>query len=177
MKPAILITLVLLCAACKEISFRTPQPSSKRSLHAVPAKLHGKYVAPNEPDDTVVIDAGGYRIIPADPDDEIEAGYLGDSLVLKRHRGYYFFNHRNSHGWTLAVVKRQKGGDLSYLLMEQEGLTFDEYLTRLSMEIPVDSVPVDGTMRYYIDPSPSELISLLREGFFRERLLLKRTAD
>ena len=45
---------------------------------------------------------------------------LGDSLVLKKYKGYYFFNDNENPEWLLRVVKREPNGDLSYMLLDQQ---------------------------------------------------------
>lgn len=164
---ALLFLAAFTAVGCKEITFRTPQPNNKRALSSIPLRLQGRYVPEGELD-TIVITSSGYQLIPADTSDEAESGTLGDSLVLKRYKGYFFFNLRNANGWTLAVIERERTGDIRIMTMDPpDGEGFGDYVTRISARVTVDSLQTDNGMLYYIDPSPAELVSLLQDGFFR----------
>ena len=78
-----------------------------------------------------------FRAIPA-------KGELGDSLVLKKYKGYYFFNDNENPEWLLRVVKPEPNGDLSYMLMEPAEKSFNEFLLTLNKEIEIDSVDVNN---------------------------------
>src|SRR5690606_800375 len=99
---------------------------------------------------------------------------LGDSLVLKKYKGYYFFNDNEDPEWLLRVVKLESNGDISYFFMDPGEKTFNEYLLELTREIKIDSSEVNGEKLYQIDPSPKQLLSLIRDGFFRKSLTLKK---
>jgi|SRR5690349_23527414 hypothetical protein len=182
-KAAFCISLFLLMSACKEVSFREPQPRGRRALASIPQKLQGRYLPYQDngelSSDTVVITRNGYRFGYADPmphthhRDEYEQGVLSDSLVLKSYRGYYFLNLLEEKEWLLRVIQQQRNGDLLYLTMEQENVDFKDYIRKLSYEIPIDSVKVGEDMRYRIDPSPSKLIELIDKGFFTKTPLKK----
>ena len=137
--PAILI---LSLVACKEISFKEPQPKGKKSLSQIPRELLGSYLVVEEKGtdskDTLVVTTKGYYV-PSDSSKE----ELGDSLVLKKYKGYYFFNDNENPEWLLRVVKREPNGDLSYMLLEPKDKSFDEFLLALNKEIEIDSVEVN----------------------------------
>jgi len=170
--PKIILLLILLTvASCKEISFREPQPKRKRALKEIPRELRGEYLLVDEDNnrDTIIVTAKGYLI----RSDSTE-GILGDSLVLKKFKGYYFFNDNEDPEWLLRVVKLEKNGDLSYLFMDPGDKTFNQYLLELNEEIKIDSSEVNGEKLYQIDPSPNQLNSLMRKGFFRKSLTMKK---
>jgi hypothetical protein len=177
---AILLTLCVL-ASCKEISFREPQPRGKKSLTTVPKNLQGKYMAVKDDGeftkDTIVIYEKGYRFGYFDPkdkgSDKYENGVLGDSLVLKSFKGYYFLNFNERPEWNLRVLTLDKNGDLIYMGPEQEQVDFDEYIKKLSADVKVDSFTIDGEMLYQIDPSPGELVKLIEKGYY-SRMVLKK---
>jgi hypothetical protein len=168
--PAILI---LSLVACKEISFKEPQPKGKKSLSQIPRELLGSYLVVEEKGtdskDTLVVTTKGYYV-PSDSSKE----ELGDSLVLKKYKGYYFFNDNENPEWLLRVVKREPNGDLSYMLLEPKDKSFDEFLLALNKEIEIDSVEVNKQKLYQIDPSPKKLISLIEKGYFKKTITLKK---
>ena len=171
------ITLILLaCISCKEIKFENPQPEGKRVLTSIPRNLRGKFL-PMEGNaqpskDTVIIHETGYRFGLYDSADRVrekdpfDAGGLSDTLVLKYYKGYYFFNFKSSEGWQVRVIKPEKNGDLAFMDMGKEGVGFDDYLRQLNTEVNVDSFSVNDNMVYRIDPTPSQLVNLIKKGFF-----------
>ena len=168
--PAILFLSLF---ACKEISFKEPQPKGKKSLSQVPRELLGNYLVVEEKGgdgkDTLVVTEKGYYF-PSDS----SKGELGDSLVLKKYKGYYFFNDNENPEWLLRVVKPEPNGDLSYMLMEPAEKSFNEYLFLLNEEIEIDSIDEDNHTLYQIDPSPKKLISLIEKGYFKKTISLKK---
>ena len=171
MRKVIILLILLTVASCKEISFREPQPKGKRALKEIPRELRGEYLLVDEDNnrDTIIVTATGYTI----RSDSTE-GILGDSLVLKKFKGYYFFNDNEDPEWLLRVVKVEKNGDLSYLFMDPGSKTFNQYLLELNEEIKIDSSEVNGEKLYQIDPSPNQLYSLMRKGFFKKSLTMKK---
>jgi hypothetical protein len=179
------ITLAfLLLVACKEISFQNPQPEGKKALTSVPRNLQGKYLTITDQGelskDTVIITADGYRFGYFDPaeraakrHDEYEEGVLGDSLVLKSYKGYYFFNLNQKPEWLLRVLKQDKNGDLWYMAMEEKNVDFNDYLQKLSLEIRIDSLTTEKETLYQIKPTPNELIALINKGYFTKSRLIK----
>ncbi len=165
----LLFLIFLVC--CKEITFREAQPKGKPALKEIPRELRGEYLLVDDDNnrDTLVVTSKGY-VMRSDSTE----GILGDSLVLKKFRGYYFFNDNENPEWLLRVIKREKSGDLSYLLMDPGEKTFNEYLLDLNKEIKIDSSEIDGKKLYQIDPSPRQLYSLIQKGFFRKSLTLKK---
>ena len=165
--------LILSLIACKEISFKEPQPKGKKSLSQIPRELLGRYLVVEEKGtdskDTLVVTAKGYYV-PSDSSKE----ELGDSLVLKKYKGYYFFNDNENPEWLLRVVKREPNGDLSYMLLEPTDKSFNEFLLALNKEIEIDSVEVNNQKLYQIDPSPKKLISLIEKGYFKKTITLKK---
>lgn len=176
MKTFTVILILLACFSCKEITFENPQPEGKRALTSIPRDLRGKFL-PMEGNaqpskDTVIIDENGYRFGLYDSadrareQDPFDSGGLSDTLVLKYYKGYYFFNFKSSEGWQLRVIKPEKNGDLTFMDMGKEGVGFDDYLRQLNAEVRVDSFQRNDNMVYRIDPTPSELVSLIKRGFF-----------
>jgi|SRR5688572_890024 len=166
------VIVVLFLFACKEVSFKEPQPKGTKRLSEIPRELRGTYLVIEEKGnnrDTLRVSAQGY-FIPSDS----SKGTLGDSLVLKKYKGYYFFNDHENPEWLLRVLKRETNGDLSYMLMDPGAMTFDEFLLTLNKEIKIDSIDVDGEKLYQIDPAAKELISLIEKGYFKKTITLKK---
>lgn len=174
MRVPILLLILLAAFACKEISYREPQPKGKKSLSKVPASLHGRYLLPAENDsttpDTIIIHETGY-VVSGEPRDK---AVLSDSLVLKYYKGYYFMNMHEKPEWLLRVLRSEKNGDLVCLSMEADDKNFKALITSLSKVIAIDSSEVNGKKLYQIDPTPKQLVRLLKHGHFKNKVVLKR---
>lgn len=179
-----LLILIALFAfyACKEISFREPQPKGKKVLKVIPHILQGKYLTYQEngelSNDTIIITPQGYRFGYFKPavkneNSEYDKGVLSDSIVLKTYKGYYFLNFNEKPEWILRVIKPEKSGDLSYMALEQHDVEFKTYLKNLSTKISIDSFMVSEEMLYQIDPTPNQIIDLIDKGYFTRTVLKK----
>src|SRR5689334_9972069 len=105
---ALLCFFLVTIFSCKEISYKEPQPSGKTNLKTVPAELHGMYVLSDDKEtskDTLIITSSGYRVVS-----DRKESPLGDSLVLKYYKGYYFLSINENPEWLLRIVKRQPNG-------------------------------------------------------------------
>jgi hypothetical protein len=94
--------------------------------------------------------------------------------VVKKYKGYYFVNVNDNPEWRLRVIQQEKNGDLVYMTLEEDGISFNDFLTKVSKEIPVDSVEINGEKFYQIDPSPKQLTRLIEKGYFRQNLRMKK---
>jgi hypothetical protein len=161
-----IIIAAMAVVACKEISFRDPQPKGFRSLPQVPTKMQGNYLFKDKDGlvDTVVITANSFY---AKSEPNKDRYTLSDTLIMKTYKGYYFFSKRSGTVWYLRLVKQQKNGDLAYLAMNDEH--FNEFLVKLSREIKIDSADLGDGMVYQIDPTPKQLIGLIEKGYFIEQ--------
>jgi hypothetical protein len=167
-----LASILLIFFSCKEISFKEPQPRGKKSLQQVPAKLYGVYLLSDENEtskDTLVVSAKGYLIVS-----DQKQNFLGDSLVLKYHKGYYFLNINENPEWLLRVIKQEENGDLTYMSMDVEEASFNALVKKLSHDVKVDSLEVGGEKLYQIDPSPKQLMKLIRNGYFKKTIRMKK---
>lgn len=174
MKSLHYLILFLVAVACTEISYKTPQPRGKKSFQEIPSTLRGKYLLQDEKSserDTLVVTSKGYFF---SSDSTKNATDLSDSLVMKSYKGYYFFNKNEDVGWILRVLRQDKNGDLHYLSMETTDENFNSLLKKVGAKIEIDSSTVDGKKRYQIDPSPRELIGLIKDGLFKEEMSMKK---
>jgi len=169
----LVIPFILLClVGCKEISFQQPQPKGIRALTNIPVDLRGKYllVDPNSPTpDTLFVETEGYRV----GHNPKEKNVLGDSIVLKSYKGYYFLNINGNPEWFLRVIKQDNHGDLMYMSLEQEQNDFGNFIKKLSTVINVDSVQLKDEKLYQIDPTPKQLLALIDKGYFKKITLKK----
>lgn len=152
--------------SCTEISYKEPQPKGIKSLTKVPYKLQGKYAVTEDdkPVDTLVVTPNGYFL------GKDEMAYLSDSLVLKFYKGHYFVNFRDQFAWYLRVLRQDKNGDLHYLEMIGPSGSDEEiknFIAKLSTEIKVVETVIDDKPGYVIDPTPAELLRLIKKGFFK----------
>src|SRR3982751_1576207 len=97
------IPLIFFCLlACNEISFQQPQPKGKKTLSKIPSGLTGQYLL-SDPDspatDTLFVTSDGYRV----GHNPKEKKTLGDSIILKCYKGYYFLNINTNPEWILRV--------------------------------------------------------------------------
>jgi hypothetical protein len=162
--------LLLSVFACKEVSYKEPQPKEVKPLAQIPAKLYGNYLFKDDkgnPDTIVIAKKGFYA--KSDPKDLYA---LSDSLVMKSHRDYYFISKNENPEWLLRVIHQEKNGDISYMSMDY-GDNFNIFLQRLSLDTRVDSLEVNGEKLYQIDPSAKELMDILNKGYFKEVVLKK----
>lgn len=168
----IAIMAAIFLVACREVSYRDPQPKGLRSIMQVPSRLQGNYLFVDEKGekDTIVITTNSFYS-KSDPNKDVYT--LSDSLVMKTYKGYYFFSKRDDTTWLLRVVKQEKNGNLAYMSMGKDK-DFNSFLVRLSREIRVDSVDLGKGMIYQIDPTPKQLIDLIENGYFDEKIQLKK---
>jgi len=164
--------ILLILFSCKEISFKETQPRGKKSLQAVPEKLYGTYLLADENEtskDTLVVDAKGYLVVS-----DQKQNFLSDSLVLKYHKGYYFVNINEKPEWLLRVIRLEDNGDLTYMSMDVEEAAFNTLVKKLSHDVQVDSLEVNGEKLYQIDPSPKQLMKLIKKGYFKKTIRMKK---
>ena len=92
---------------------------------------------------------------------------------MKKFKGYYFVNINENPEWLLRVIKQETNGDLFYMTMD-EGVSFKEFLDKVSKEIKIDSVEINGEKLYQIDPSPKQLVRLIEKGYYKNTLEMKK---
>jgi hypothetical protein len=162
--------LSLLLTSCKEISFKEPQPAGVSSLKEIPSELQGKYLARDkstgEKFDTLIIESWGYRIKDKDDKDWLGKGTISDSLVIKFYQDYYFVNFRVSNQWVLRLVKKKPSG-IEFLSIDiQDDSQRKTMVKKLSKRFGLKEIEKGGDTYYQINPTPTQLIQLIKEGYF-----------
>jgi len=172
MKALIPVLLLLIFSSCKEISYKEPQPKGKKALQTIPESLTGTYLLEDGDEssrDTLIVTKQGYLIVS-----DHKESLLGDSLVLKKYKGYYFVNINENPEWLLRIIRREKNGDLTYMSMDDKDESFNQLLQDLSREVGLDSMKVGDEKLYQIDPSPGQLMGLIKKGYFKKTILMKK---
>lgn len=168
----------LLFYSCKEVSYPLPQPAGVAALKEVPVALRGKFqpvaVPDDEKKDTLIIESWGYHFKDSNDKDWLGRGVISDSLVIKSYQNYYFINFRSGSQWVLRVIKQRSSGDLELLSIDiAEEVKRKEILKKLSKKMKVTEVMHEGETFYQINPTPTQLIQLIKEGFFSSNVLRK----
>jgi hypothetical protein len=168
----------LLLASCREVTFKEAQPAGIKPLRELPAALQGKYIIREEDGsktDTLVIESWGYHFMDAKDKDWLGRGVLSDSLVVKFYDNYYFVNFRSGDQWALRLVKQLPDGSIQFLSIdlpnEEKG---KEVVKKLSKKMKVKEINRDQDTFYQINPTPAQLMALIKEGYFTGNTLEKK---
>lgn len=167
--PAIFWSVLLY--SCKEVSFREPQPAGIVALKEVPAALLGQYnsydQATGEKADTLVIESWGYHFKDKDDKDWLGRGVLSDSLVIKFYENYYFVNFKSGDQWVLRLIRQKSSGALEFLSIDiQDDAKRKEMIRKLSKKFKLTEVKRRDDTFYQINPTPAQLMMLIKEGYF-----------
>ena len=166
-------------ASCKEVSFREAQPAGVQPLKEVPSALFGQYVPTNIPAgekiDTLIIESWGYHFKDSQDKDWLGRGVISDSLVVKFYQEYYFVNFLIDGQWVLRLIKQLPNGDIQFLSIDLQGeKESKDKLKRLSKKIKFTEIKRKDDTFYQINPTPSQLMALIKDGFFTGETLQKR---
>ena len=168
------VLFILLClffCACKEVSFKEPQPAGVTALNSIPNNLHGEYQAGDKADkedtDTLIIESWGYHFKDKEDKDWLGRGVLSDSLVIKFYQDYYFVNFRSGNQWVLRLVKQKPDGALSFLAIDiADDAKRKEMLRKMSKKFKVTEIKKESDTFYQIAPTKEQLMQLIKEGYF-----------
>ncbi|HCR53907.1 MAG TPA: hypothetical protein DIW27_05780 [Cytophagales bacterium] len=172
MKASLLILFwSLVLVSCKEISFEVPQPAGVKPLTEVPVNLRGHYLSyderTGEESDTLIIESWGYHFKDVNDNDWLGSGHLSDSLVVKFYKNYYFVNFKSEGQWVLRLVRQKPSGGLEFLSIDiQDDAKRKETLKKISKKMKVKEVHHGDDTFYQIDPTPAQLMTLIKEGYF-----------
>ena len=170
-----LLTIILfwslLLYSCKEVTFREPQPAGIAPLKEIPLALRGPYAtrdkATGEIGDTLIIESWGYHFKDTNDQDWLGKGKLNDSLVVKCYENIYFVNFKEGNQWVLRLVKEKSPGVLEFLSIDiQDDSKRKEILRKISRKIPVQEIQRNDDTFYQINPTPAQLMMLIKEGYF-----------
>jgi hypothetical protein len=161
----------LLFYSCKEVSFREPQPAGVDQLKEVPRALQGIYYTYNqstgEKADTLIIESWGYHMKDKDEKDWLGRGVLNDSLVIKFYQNIYFVNFRTKDQWVLRLIRQKPSGDLEFLSIDiQDDSKRKEMVKKLSKKFTLKEIKRNDDTFYQINPTPDQLMQLIKEGYF-----------
>lgn len=172
MRLLLLITFwsLLLCS-CKEVTFREAQPAGMEPLKEIPGALQGTYQTydkqTGETGDTLIIEGWGYHFKDKEDKDWLGRGKLSDSLVVKFYENYYFINFKDDNQWVLRLIRQKSPGVLEFMSIDiQDDSKRREMLRKLSRKMPVKEIQKEDETFYQINPTPAQLITLIKEGYF-----------
>ncbi|HEV8515140.1 MAG TPA: hypothetical protein VGQ59_17785 [Cyclobacteriaceae bacterium] len=172
MRPLLLaVVWSLLLYSCKEVTFNEPQPSGVAALKEVPTSLRGTYQTfeqtTGEFSDTLIIEPWGYHMKDKDDKDWLSRGTLSDTLVLKVYENYYFVNFKSGDQWVLRLVKQDPNGSLSFLAIDlQDDTKRKTTLKKISKDLKIKEFQHKDDTFYQINPTPAQLMKLIKDGLF-----------
>jgi hypothetical protein len=166
-------------ASCKEVTYREPQPAGVQPLKEIPGALLGQYVptkvTPEEKPDTLIIETWGYHLKDSDDKDWLGRGVISDSLVIKFYQDYYFVNFRSEDQWALRLVKQKPNGDLELLSIDiQDEEKSKDKIKKLKKKFKLTEIKRNGDTFYQINPTPAQLMTLIKDGFFTGQTLSRK---
>jgi hypothetical protein len=161
----------LLLYSCKEVTFREAQPAGIASLKEIPLSIQGIYQTydrqTGETGDTLIIESWGYHFKDKEDKDWLGRGVLSDSLVVKFYENYYFVNFKDGNQWVLRLVRQKSPGVLEFMSIDiQDDSKRREIHRRLSRKMEVKEIQKGDETFYQIHPTPAQLQTLIKEGFF-----------
>jgi hypothetical protein len=165
--------------SCKEVTYTEPQPAGIPALKEIPPGLRGTFLtrdkATGELGDTLIIEAWGYKLKDHNDEHWLGKGVLSDSLVLKVYKDYYFANFKEGNQWVLRLIKQKSPGifELMYIDLSDEGKK-KQVLSKLSKKLKVTEIRRSDDIFYQIKPTPDQLMTLIKEGYFSSVELRER---
>ncbi len=168
----------LLLASCKEVSYKEAQPAGLPPLKEVPPNLHGIYQVydqtTGEFSDTLIIESWGYHMKDKKEKDWLGRGTLSDTLVLKFYQNYYFVNFKFDDQWVLRLIKQHPDGSFEFLSIDlQDDVKGKDKLNKISKKLKMTELKKKDDTYYQINPTPAQLIKLIKEGYFTGAKLTK----
>ena len=167
--------LVAICSmfllSCTEVTFPEAQPRGVKDLKEVPTVLQGTYEtyskATGETGDTLIIESWGYRFKDKTDQDWLGRGVLSDTLVVKFYKDYYFVNFKDEDQWVLRVVRQKSPGLLEFLSIDLSNEAVrKEILAKLGGKLKIKEVKRGDNIYYQINPTPAQLLTLIKDGYF-----------
>jgi hypothetical protein len=167
----LILSWSLLLYSCKEVTFREAQPAGIATLKEIPLALRGTYQTydkqTGETGDTLIVESWGYHFKDKEDQDWLGRGKLSDSLVVKFYENYYFVNFKDDNQWVLRLIRQKSPGVLEFMSIDiQDDSKRREMLRKLSRKMPVKEIQKEDETFYQINPTPAQLITLIKEGYF-----------
>lgn len=161
----------LLLYSCKEVTYREAQPAGVAALKEVPPVLQGIYQTYDRQSgatgDTLIIESWGYHFKDKEDQDWLGRGALSDSLVVKFYQNYYFVNFKDGDQWVLRLIRQKAPGVLEFMSIDiQDDSKRREMLRKLSRKMEVKEIAKGDDTFYQINPTPAQLVALVKEGYF-----------
>jgi hypothetical protein len=168
----------LLLASCKEVSYMEAQPAGVPALKEVPAKLQGTFQAYDQTtgdfSDTLIIESWGYHMRDKKDKEWLGKGTLSDTLVVKFYKNYYFINFKFNDQWVLRLIKQHPDGSFEFLSIDlQDDAKAKEKLAKISTKLKVTELKRKDDTYYQINPTTTQLMALINEGYFTGAKLTK----
>jgi hypothetical protein len=141
------------------------------ALKEIPAALQGHYLPSELPDDekgdTLIVESWGYHFKDSNDKDWLGRGVLSDSLIVKFYQNYYFVNFKAGDQWVLRLIRQTPDKGLEFLSIDlQNDERSKEVLKKISKRLKVKEVKRDEDTFYQIQPTPAQLMALIKEGYF-----------
>ncbi len=167
----LILSWSLLLYSCKEVTFREAQPAGIALLKEIPLALRGTYQTydkqTGETGDTLIVESWGYHFKDKEDQDWLGRGKLSDSLVVKYYENYYFLNFKDDNQWVLRLIRLKSPGVLEFMSIDiQDDSKRREMLRKLSRKTPVKEIQKGDETFYQINPTPAQLMTLIKEGYF-----------
>ncbi len=161
----------LLLYSCKEVTYREAQPKGITPLKEIPTLLKGTYQTYDRQTgatgDTLIIESWGYHFKDKEDQDWLGRGVLSDSLVVKFYQNYYFINFKDGNQWVLRLIREKSPGVLEFMSIDiQDDSRRRELQRKLSRKLEVKEIKKGDDTFFQINPTPTQLISLINEGYF-----------
>lgn len=140
-------------------------------LKEIPPGLRGIYQTydrqSGETGDTLIIESWGYHFKDKEDQDWLGKGKLSDSLVVKFYENVYFVNFKEDNQWVLRLIRQKSPGVLEFMSIDiQDDSRRREMLRKLSRKLPVKEIERGDDTFYQINPTPAQLLILIKEGYF-----------
>ncbi|MBI3219390.1 MAG: hypothetical protein HYZ44_07750 [Bacteroidetes bacterium] len=162
--------------SCKEVSFTEAQPKGVAPLKEIPPALRGVYQTfdktTGEFSDTLIVESWGYHFKDKNDKDWLNRGTISDTLVIKFYQNYYFINFKSEGQWVLRLVQQEPSGAIRFMSIDlKDEVKRKEVLKKLGKKLTIKEIKRKDDTFYQINPSPEQLMALIKEGFFTgERL-------
>jgi len=94
--------------------------------------------------------------------------------VVKFYENYYFVNFKSGDQWVLRLLKQEPNGVLNFLAIElQDDVKRKAMLKRISKDLRIKEFQLKDDTFYQIDPTPAQLMKLIKNGLFTGQKLNK----